>query len=134
MTENEALTAVINGLDATIYAYGVAGAQLSGDAQDRALGGLRAARSERDLVASRLAAAGGTVPPAAAAYELDPVVTDEATAKALLGNVETRMAGVWADLAAATSGDSRSAAIDAALVSATRGTAWGVDPAAFPGR
>ena len=134
MTENEALAAVISGLDATIYAYGVSGAHLSGDAQDRALSGLRAARSERDLAASRLSAAGGTVPGAAAAYELDPQVTDEATAKQLLGNVETRMAGVWADLAAATSGDARSTAIDAALLTATRGTSWGVDPVAFPGR
>lgn len=134
MTEQEALAKAISGLDATIYAYGVAGAHVASALRDRAVAGLRHSRTERDRLASLLAAAGGTVPAAAAAYEIEPPVTDEGTAAAAIGTVETRMAGVWADLAAASSGDARSSAIAASLESAVRAAAWGAAPVAFPGR
>ncbi len=135
MTEAEALAKAISGLDATIYAYGVAGAKVAPGLRDRALAGLRNARTSRDRLASALAASGGTVPGAAAAYEIDPPVTDEASAAAAIGVVETRMAGVYGDLAAATpAGAVREAAIAAAMECAVRAAAWGAAPVAFPGR
>ena len=134
MTEAEALTAAVSGLDAVIYAYGAAGPHVEPGLRDRALAGLRLARTSRDLLASRIVAAGGTVPPAAAAYDVEPAIEDSTTAAAAIATVETRMAGVWADVASVSVDDARKAAIAAALSCGTRAAAWGGAPVAFPGR
>ena len=73
-------------------------------------------------------------PPAAAAYDLPFEVDDSAAARRLAGIVERRLAGIYAQLAAALDEESsRKDAVLAARECATRSVAWGADPVAFPG-
>jgi len=97
-----ALADAIAGEEAAVYAYGLAGARLSGAARDRALGGLAAHRARVLQLRERA----GSVPGAAGGYDV-AAPADEDEARGLLADVESRLAATYADLAAATSGDER---------------------------
>ena len=124
-----ALADAIAGEEAAVYAYGLAGARLSGAARDRALGGLAAHRARVLQLRERA----GSVPGAAGGYDVAAPV-DEDEARGLLADVESRLAATYADLAAATSGDERVNAALAACECEVRAIGWGGEPEAFPGR
>lgn len=127
----DALTRAIAGEQAAVYAYGLAGPHLPEPDQALALGGLAAHRLR--VVALRQGAPDGLEPGSPAGYDTGPIQT-EAEARDLLGGVEARLAAVYADLAAATTGTARTEAVLAARECAVRSVAWGLPPQAFPGR
>jgi hypothetical protein len=130
MTTQQALTAAIEGEDACIYAYGVIGAHVKGAGRRKARKALESHRTWRDLWQSRST---GPYVPGASAYQLPFTVEDTESARRLAVLIETRMVAVYADLAAATTGDERSDAVAAASECATRSVSWGGPSLAFPG-
>ncbi len=129
MSATEAAVTALAGEQAAVYAYGVIAAQLSGAQEKQALAAMAAHRAQRDLLLARLQSDGATAPPAAAAYTLPSPVVDGASARALAGLVEDRLAGQWAALAAASDGEQRTAAALVAQSCAVRGVTWtGVAP------
>ncbi|TEX52400.1 MAG: hypothetical protein B7C55_00395 [Actinomycetales bacterium mxb001] len=126
-----ALAHAIAGEEAAIYAYGLAGARLASTDRDRALGGLAAHRAR--LLQLRELAGTSALPGAPGGYDVAPPA-DEPQARALLADVESRLAATYADLAAATSGDERVNAALAACECEVRAIGWGGEPEAFPGR
>lgn len=129
MTEQEALAAAIRGEDAAVYAYGVIGARVPPALQRRARRALLDHRSARSALQLR-AAQQVAVPPA---FDLPQPVDSTADARALAVTVEQRLAAVYSDLAAASSGDNRDAAVRSAMECATRAVTWGGTSQAFPG-
>lgn len=128
MSGDEARAAAIIGEDACIYAYGIIGAHLGSGGERKARKALDSHRAWRD----RLLAT-GDFSAGAAAYELPFPVQDPASARRLAVLVEQRMVPVYADLAAATTGEDRSTAVQAACECAARAIAWGGQTEAFPG-
>ncbi|MEZ5116326.1 MAG: ferritin-like domain-containing protein [Candidatus Nanopelagicales bacterium] len=133
MSELEALEAAVAGEHAAVYAYGLVGGRLPADQQGRARSALDAHRARRDRLRARVVALGGTPPPAAIAYDPPFPVIDAESARALAAYVEDRLVPVYADLAAAVTGDERTEAVLTAREAAVRAVAWGGSPQAFPG-
>ena len=129
-----ALTAAIEGEQAAVYAYGLAGPRLAGADADLAAGGLAAHRQRVTLLRERLAATEAEAgPPAPGGYGVT-APADATAARALLGGVEMRLAAAYADLAAESATAARLEAVGWARECAVRGVAWGLAPEAFPGR
>lgn len=130
----EALTAALEAEHATIYGYGVAGAQLSGGEQDRARAAYDTHRARRDTLVALLLDRGAPAPAAAPAYALPAPVRDAPTARALAARLENGLAAHYADLVGATQNrDVRRMAVTALQDCAVRATQWGADMGAFPG-
>ena len=94
-SESPELDTLIEAENASVYAYGVIGAHLSGAARTRALAALDAHRRLRDSWIQAAQASGRTVPPAAIAYDLPFRVHDATTAKELAAVIETRLLLVY---------------------------------------
>lgn len=131
MSAEQALAAAVEGEQAAVYAYGLAGPWLEDVDRDLALGGLAAHRARVLLLRERLAEA---AEPAAPGGYATATVDSPGSARTLLGDVEARLAAVYADLAAAASGPDRRDAVLAACECSVRSIAWGAPTAAFPGR
>jgi hypothetical protein len=128
---DSALLAAILGEEAALYAYGVAAPHLDDADRDRALGGLAAHRARVLVLRGRANDAEESGAPGG--FITGPVDSAE-SARALLADVEARLAAAYADLAAeVTSGDRRNAVLSACECS-VRSVAWGGPTAAFPGR
>ena len=128
---DSALLAAILGEEAALYAYGVAAPHLDDTDRDRALGGLAAHRARVLVLRGRANDAEESGSPGG--FITGPVDSPE-SARALLSDVEARLAAAYADLAAeVTSGDRRNAVLSACECS-VRSVAWGGPTAAFPGR
>ena len=132
MTAAEAWAAVVEGEDAAVFAYSVAGARVGASARAEALNGLDAHRAHRGRASALVTAAGGTPPTPAVAYDLPFEVTSRATARALMALVDNRLVGLYADAAEQASGDDRRWAARSAAENATRAVPWGAEPQAFP--
>lgn len=133
MNESEliALLAAIEGEEAAAYAYGVAAPRLSGTQGDLARGGLAAHRLR--IIALRQQIAPADQPAAPGGFTVTTPV-DADSAADLLAGVEARLAAVYADLAAMSTGPERREAVLAARECSVRSVAWGGAPQAFPGR
>ena len=132
MTAGDAWAQVVAGEDAAVYAYSVAGAQLSSGGRRKALAGLDAHRSNRDRAAASTLSASASPPGSATAYELPIPVDSAQSAKALMALVDNRLVGLYADAAEASSGPDRRWAARTAAECATRAVTWGSAPQAFP--
>jgi len=132
VTPLEAWAAVVEGEDAAVYAYSVAGAQVSGGGRRKALAGLEAHRADRSRAASIVVALGGTPPPAAAAYDLPADVDQPSVARDTMADVDNALVATYADAAAASDGDDRRWAARTASECAVRAVVWGAPPQAFP--
>ncbi len=130
-TPDAELQATIAGEQAAVYAYGVAGPWLDAADRDRALGGLAAHRSR--VLALRETADDADESGAPGGFVTGPV-DSPATARALLADVEARLAATYADLAAVVGGGERRNAVLAACECSVRSIGWGAPTAAFPGR
>ena len=126
-----ALRAAILGEEAALYAYGVAGPWLDGADRDLALGGLAAHRAR--VLVLRGEAADADEAGAPGGFVSGPV-DSPASARALLAEVEARLAATYADLAAEVTGGQRRNAVLSACECSVRSIAWGATTAAFPGR
>jgi len=119
MSDNSsALVAALNGEFAAIYAYGVIGAHLKGAAQALAT---QAESDHRDL-RDRITMAMSSPPAAAVVYRMPAPVTDRGSALAAAVTVEQRVAALWRQALAATTGDTRKTALDALIAGAVRTT------------
>lgn len=123
---------VVSGEDAAIYAYGLAGARLSGQARERAERGRREHRMLRARAAQSVADSGAEVPIPAIAYDVDDVALDGDRAQELLAQVEMALIPIYAQAAADSSGPERARAARSATECASRATSWGAPPEAFP--
>lgn len=128
---SEALIAAIAGEEAAVYAYGLAAPFLSGTDNDLVRGGLAAHQQRITTLRERLV--NTAQPPAPLGFETPPV-TDEISARALLGQIESRLSATYADLAAEAEGPVRRDAVLIARECAVRSITWGAAPQAFPGR
>jgi Domain of unknown function (DUF4439) len=135
-TATEALGAGLSAEHAAIFGYGVVGAHLEGELQIIARQVEAAHRDRRDTVALRIAAAGGTPEPAAAAYAMPFPVTDAATAMKLAVALEEGAAGAWRNALGTTTGEDRKIALDALMAAAVQATRWrvaaGITPVTVP--
>ncbi|MFJ5122778.1 ferritin-like domain-containing protein [Kitasatospora sp. NPDC088548] len=133
----EAVTALQRALSsehAAVYGYGVVGARLPDDQQRAdARTALAAHQARRDAWQRVLGGVGVTPSAAAAGYQLPFAVTDAAGAGRLAAHIETRLAAVYADLVAATTGPQRATAADSLRDSALRARRWGAAATPFPG-
>lgn len=132
MTPIEAWSAVVAGEDAAIYAYSVAGGRVAAGDRRQATSGLEAHRQRRSRAASLLTGIGGTPPPGAAAYVLPAAVQRPRGARRLLADVDLALVAIYADAAAAATGEDRRWAARSAADCATSAVAWGEAPQAFP--
>jgi len=132
MNPVDALTAVVRGEDAAVYAYEVAGARVGRPARRRAVSALDSHRAHRSKAAALLAQAGGSVPGAAPAYELPADVDRPAGAKAALAQVDNALVATYADAAGALAGEQRRWAARAAAEYAASAVSWGAPTQAFP--
>jgi Domain of unknown function (DUF4439) len=138
MTFNQpaALGAGLTAEHAAIFGYGIVGAHLAGELQNVARQVEAAHRDRRDTVALRIAAAGGTPEPAAAAYALPFPVTDAASAMKLAVALEEGAAGAWRKATGLTTGEERKLALEALMASAVQATHWrvaaGITPVTVP--
>jgi len=123
---------VVEGEDAAVFAYSIAGARVVSSARSRALNGLDAHRSHRDRASAMVVAEGATPPAPAPAYDLPFPVDSAKSARKLMALVDNRLVARYADAAEATQGDERRWAARTAAESATRAVAWGADSQAFP--
>ena len=126
-----AIEAAIAGEQAALYAYGLAAPHLEGGDRDRAMGALAAHRAR--ILTLRANADDAREPGTPGGYDVaSPGSADEA--RALLAGVESRLAAVYADLAAETLGEERAEAVLTACECEVRAIGWGAAPEAFPGR
>jgi hypothetical protein len=129
----QALQSVLAGEHATIYGYGVAGAQLTGTERSQALSDYNSHRARRDQLEALIRARGAQPVAAAASYDLPSPVTSADEAVALATQLEERLAAVWADAVAALSGNLRALAVRGLRDSAVSAARWRGRSVAFPG-
>jgi hypothetical protein len=126
------LQAALAGENATMYAYGRAGARLT----DRvpALEYLQEHRTAREVLRQWLTEDGQQPEPPAPAYELPGPVGGNTAARRLLAGVELRLIPLWVDLVAdqAVVAQRRTVAIRQVRACALRAQAWGAAGQAFP--
>jgi hypothetical protein len=131
--ELSALQAALAAENAAVYGYGVVGGRIGDDRQDEARSAYDGHRARRDHLRRVIRDLGGTPRPAAAAYRLPFPVPDADAAVRLAGELEQRVAGVYADLVRASKGDRRDDAAAALREAALRAFGWQGHGVAFPG-
>lgn len=125
---------------AAVYAYSLAGAQLSGERREAARANEAVHRDRRDAVMAHLTESKVKLPNEEAAYTLPGEAGDAESAAALLGQIEAETTRLWRAVLAETVGADRRAAVAAYSSSAVTLARWkramGETPstAAFPGR
>jgi hypothetical protein len=132
-TTTLALQSVLAGEHATIYGYGVAGAQLTGSGRSRALSDYNSHRARRDQLEALIQARGAQPVAAAASYDLPSPVTTADEAVVLATQLEERLAAVWADAVSTLSGDLRALAVRGLSEAALSAARWRGGSVPFPG-
>jgi ferritin-like protein len=126
--------------EAAIYAYGLIGVHLSGQAVREARAAEAAHRTRRDVLVTRLAELRASAAPAPAGYDVPFAVTDRASALRLAIQVEDGVAQAWRATLPVTEGADRETSLTGLTDSAVRATRWrraaGAKPLTmpFPGR
>jgi hypothetical protein len=135
VTELDALQAALAAEHATIYGYGVAGANLRGADRRYAVSALTAHLRIRDQLTAVITSRHASPVVAEPAYRLPMPVTDRPSARALAAHLEEGSAGSQWDLveASAAGGHVRSLAIGWLSGAAVRGAHWGAQQA-LPGQ
>ncbi|GGK90244.1 ferritin-like domain-containing protein [Mangrovihabitans endophyticus] len=138
---SDPLAAALAAEEAAIYAYGLIGVRLNGDADtDEARTAERTHRDRRDVLVSLMSRLKRSAAPAPAGYQLPFAVTDRASALRLAVHVEDGVAQAWRACLPLRDGVDRGTALAALTDAAVRATRWrdraGVTPVtmAFPGR
>lgn len=131
--ELAALTTVLNAELATIYGYGVVGAQAGRQRRDQAAERLRWHLLNRDSLAAQLTLAGKPAPAGPAAYALPFEVDSPESARALAAHLELGVAAAYADLVAVAGPSRRLDAAQAHATCALAAQEWGAVVSAFPG-
>jgi hypothetical protein len=125
----DALAAAVSGEDAAIYAYGVLGVHLSGNARILAERAETEHRNLRDQITETMAS-----PPAASViYEMPFPITNAATALAAAVTIEERTSALWRAAVAASTADARKTALNALIAGAVRTVGLRRAAGAYPG-
>jgi hypothetical protein len=128
-----ALQAALQAVDAAIYGYGVAGAQLPAAQRSAAQRDWATLQQDRDTLQSLLASRGHQPAAAAAAYRLPfPVHTTQA-ALSLAGYLEEQLAGAYLGLVAVQDPQVRAWGAQQVRNCAIRAAGWLGRTSAFPG-
>ncbi len=117
---------------AAVFAYGVVGAHVAPEQSAYAAAALTSHRTGRDWLRERITRAGGTPPPAAAAYEI-PDTTDPASAARLAASVELAVVPRWSAATAVVAKSDRPFCTSSAQAAAVRALTWGAQEQPFPG-
>ncbi|GII86417.1 hypothetical protein Ssi03_44070 [Sphaerisporangium siamense] len=136
MTAPQGLAALNKALDAehaAVYAYGVAGARLSGGQRSSARDGFNAHRARRDQLRGLITARGGTPSESGAVYALPFPVNAAADAVRLAAFIEERVTAAYLELAAVEDAALRRLAALAMQECAVRGYGWNPLIADLPG-
>ena len=133
MSDVDALQQALAGEHAAVWGYAVVGAHLRAAALDSARAALTAHLSRRDRLVARVRDLGGAPVAAEPAYALPHPVRSASDAEVLATDLEEKVAAVWADVVAATSGADRTAAVAALSDAAVRGALWRGGSVPFPG-
>lgn len=128
-----ALTRMLAGEHAAVYAYGVVTARVSDRLRERATAGWQAHVLRRDALKETLLRADVTPPVAAAAYDLGTMTSGSAGAVALATRVEAAVAEVAVSAVHLTHAQHRTAAATAVVDAARRQASWTRGPVALPG-
>jgi len=130
---SDALQAALAGEYAVMYAYGRAGGRLTTDT-DLALEGLEVHRTRRDQLRAWLTEDGQEPLPPAPAYQVPSVVRSNASARALLAEVELRLVPLYTELISEVFDDElrRVWSIRCVRDCALTAQAWGAPGQAFP--
>lgn len=131
--ELRALQAALAAEHAAVYGYGVVGGRIGKERRTEARTAYDAHRARRDALVRAVRDAGGAPVAAAAGYALPFPVPDTAAAVRLAARLEDRVAGVYADLVRASSGERRRGAAEAMREAAVRSVRWSGESVAFPG-
>lgn len=129
----DALQDALSAEHAAVYGYGVVGGRIADARRGEVRSAYDAHRSRRDALRRDIRDLGGTPDPAAAAYGLPFAVPDSAAAVRLAGELEDRVAGVYASLVEASEGARRAEAAGALREAAVRAVRWRGGSVAFPG-
>lgn len=133
MTDVDALQKALAGEHAAVWGYAVVGAHVRGASLASARAALTVHLARRDRLAARVRDLGGTPVAAEPAYELPHPVRTASDAEVLATDLEEKVAAVWADAVAATTGADRTAAVAALSDAAVRGALWRGGSVPFPG-
>ncbi|WP_059011622.1 ferritin-like domain-containing protein [Streptomyces specialis] len=132
--ELDATQAALAAEHAAVYGYGVVGARIGEERGGEATEAYDAHRARRDLLHRTVRDLGGTPVAAEPAYALPFDVGDGAGAVELAAELETRLAGAYADLVPVAEGERRREAAAAMRDAVVRAARWrGALPDPFPG-
>ncbi|CAM5375024.1 DUF4439 domain-containing protein [Streptomyces pilosus] len=131
--ELRALQAALAAEHAAVYGYGVVGGRVGKERRTEARAAYDAHRARRDALVRAVRDTGGAPVAAAAGYALPFPVPDAAAAVRLAAELEGRVAGVYADLVRASTGERRRGAAEAMREAAVRAVRWSGESVAFPG-
>ncbi|AOR31784.1 hypothetical protein BFF78_12650 [Streptomyces fodineus] len=131
--ELTALQAALAAEHAAVYGYGVVGGRIGAARRAEARAAYNAHRARRDALTRDVRDLGGQPVAANAAYALPFPVPDQTAAVRLAAQLEERVAGVYADLVRAATGERRGAAAAALREAAVRAVRWSGQSVAFPG-
>lgn len=132
-TELRALQAALAAEHAAVYGYGVVGGRIGTERRTEARTAYDAHRARRDALVRAVKDAGAAPVAAAAGYALPFPVQDAPAAIRLAARLEDRVAGVYADLVRASTGERRREAAEAMREAAVRSVRWSGESVAFPG-
>lgn len=118
---------------AAVYAYGIAGARLTGAQRATATEAFNAHRARRDRLRALVLRYGGVPAEPEPAYTTPFPVVSGADCVRLAALVEERVAGAYLELAAVPDPGLRRMAAQAIQECAVRGYGWRPSPSAFPG-
>ena len=134
MSTLDALQAALAGEHACVYGYGLVGAHISDGAADRARAAYQTHRARREELRRQIRLRHGEPVAALPAYVVPIEVDDDASARALAGLLEQRLAVVYADLLTATSVPAlRELALTTLVETAVLAARWSGDTTALPG-
>jgi Domain of unknown function (DUF4439) len=128
-----ALQAALAAEHAAVFGYGVAGANLTGNARSRATADWVAHQVARDTLESMLRARGAQPVAAAVGYQLPVTVRTPADAAALAVILEDRVATAYLGLVAVSGAALRRFGALQVQAAALRAAAWRGSTVAFPG-
>jgi hypothetical protein len=128
-----ALSRLLHGEHAAVYAYGVVTARVTPGLRTRARTCWTAHLSDRDDLIRLLTAAGARAPAASPAYDIKGPPSTSSAAVELAATVESRLATLAASAVGATTGSTRVVAAELLVAAARHQTGWVPDVAALPG-
>ncbi len=129
-TTVEVIAAAIEAEQSFVYAAGLTGAYLRGGGRRRAVQQL--SEHQRRIQVLSMMIDPGAIPPTPPGFTPPTEITDARAARIALAQLHNSLVGVYADVAAATSGDDRTFAITSAQESASAAVQWGAPSQAFP--